>query len=70
MKFRLNNKLCYSLYAVVVCLFLTSCSGYGDKDGKIVKDAEGKYYRLDHRTGVVYALEEINKAELDSLCVR
>ena len=70
MKLQLNNKFRYSLYAVLACVFLSSCSGYGDKDGKIVKDADGKYYRLDHRAGVVYALEEINKAEIDSLNVR
>ena len=64
----LRTKLSYTLYILLACVFMVGCNP--KHEGKIVKDAEGKLYRLDHRIGVVYALEEISVAEIDSLNAR
>lgn len=51
---------------LLIAIALASCTT-GDKHNAIVKDAKGDYYQLDWRVGVLYALQPINKAELDSL---
>ena len=52
MKLRLNNKLRYSLYAVLACVFLSSCSfdnnGFGDfgnvkDEAKHINDGDVKF---------------------------
>lgn len=70
MKLRLNNKLRYSLYAVLACVFLASCKTGGKYDDKIVKDAEGNYYHLEHNAGDSYFVNPIKRADIDSLNAR
>lgn len=70
MKFQLNNKLRYSLYVVLACVFFTGCKT-GDKyDDKIVKDSDGNYYHLEHNIGDTYFLNPIKRTDIDSLNVR
>jgi len=56
---RLNNKLSYALYLVLVAVFITSCAT--DKheiDGTIIK-VRGEYFKLECRMGNSYILEPI-----------
>ena len=70
MKLQLNNKLRYSLYVVLACVFITGCKTRGEYDDKIVKDAEGNYYHLEHNIGDSYFINPIKRADIDSLTAR
>lgn len=70
MKIQLNNKLRYSLYVVLVCVFITSCKTRDKYDNKIVKDAEGNYYHLEYNVGDTYFINPIKCADIDSLTAR
>jgi hypothetical protein len=55
--------------SIIILLFLVftllSCNKEeAKKDGIIVKDAYGNYYRLDYRMGVVFALQKIDTNQL------
>lgn len=66
MKLRLNNKLRYSLYAVLACVFI-SCTS--KKEGEIVMDKNGNYYELTHKNpfmgSEMYRLEPIDTTKFE-----
>jgi hypothetical protein len=62
----LRTKLSYTLYILLVAVFLTSCAEDKLKiDGQIIK-VRGEYFRLENRMGNSYILEPI---KIDSIVV-
>lgn len=60
---RLNDKTSYALYILLATVFLVGCTY--EKDGKIVKDTEGRIYRLEGngRNSEAYHLIEIDTTD-------
>ena len=62
----LSRKLSYTLYILLATVFLIGCTY--EKDGKIVKDTDGKIYRLEGngRTIEAYHLIEIDTTNYEA----
>jgi hypothetical protein len=62
----LSRKLSYTLYILLATVFLIGCTY--EKDGKIVKDTDGKIYRLEGngRTSEAYHLIEIDTTNYEA----
>jgi uncharacterized membrane protein AbrB (regulator of aidB expression) len=55
------------IFVILTVILLSSCS-YGDKhNGKIVKDIDGKVYRLEHRVGDTYFIKTIDLEQIKAI---
>ena len=66
---RLNDKISYTLYTLLACVFI-SCTS--KREGEIVMDKEGNYYELTHKNSFMgaemYRLELIDPTKYEVKC--